>query len=179
MGLQKYRADEAKSGVSHWETVATAVVTYPSDGADGACDVEVQIGQAEDGWYVRTRDDAGGSDDAGDTAYATEAEAREAAEDLAASLDEGFGLSAEAYLRARTEGERGDTDPAGAWCVYWTSACEEDEGPRERYATREQAEAATALANEDLRRSHPGTLLCGFAVAHLDDGEWRVIAEQA
>lgn len=39
-------------------------------------------------WFVRTRDDGGGSDEADDTAYETRDEAAAAAEALAAGLDE-------------------------------------------------------------------------------------------
>ena len=68
--------DEDKSDVSDWETVASFVTTFPDGDSTGACDTEVQIGRSGGGWYLQTKDDAGGSDDCDDTAYETEDEAQ-------------------------------------------------------------------------------------------------------
>lgn len=81
----------SKSAVDDWETVANYVATFPADEGEGACDVEVQVGYAHGAWFARTTDDAGGSDDAPDTAYATRDEAVTAAEEFAAAHDEGDG----------------------------------------------------------------------------------------
>lgn len=162
-----------KADVTRWETVASYVATFPSDGEEGACDVEVQIGEAQGVWFVRTSDDAGGSDDAPDTGYASRVEAANAAEAFAANAQEAEeGEDAGDYLRRQKEEQRGKEDPDGEWCSYWTSAIREDEGPRARYATEEQAVAAVAIANEELRARNPGSLLCAFEVRHLVDGEW-------
>jgi len=54
-----------KHSVESWDTVATYIATFPAgNDPDGHCTVGVQIGQGNGGyWYMRTRDDAGGSDD--------------------------------------------------------------------------------------------------------------------
>jgi len=164
-----------KDDVSRWETVATYVSTYPSDDGEGACDVEVQIGETGGVWFVRSRDDAGGSDEADDTMYSTEDDAYEAAESLAAEQDESDGAdNAEEYLRKATESRAGEPDTDGSWCVYWETALD-DAGPRARYATRAQAEAAASLANDGLSKHNPGgNLLCGFEVRELVDGTWTL-----
>lgn len=164
-----------KSNVVSWETVATFVATFFPDCAErDACDVKVQIGEAHGVWFVRTEDDAGGDDDADDTAYDSREEAAEAADAYAAQHDEGNGdENAEEYLRRCDEEAAGEPDPNGTWCVYWRSAIKEDEGPRERYATKEQAEAAVKIASRDLKeRNAGGNLLCGFYVRQLVEGEW-------
>jgi len=165
-----------KSGVRSWSTEATYVQTYPdaSDcyGSDGACDVEVQVGEVAGVWYLRTRDDAGGSDECDDTSYSTEAEAIAAAEEFATAANEANdGEDAEDYLRRQKQERVGEEDSDGAWCVYWSTSLD-DSGPRERYATRDQAEAAVDLANEQLHQRNRGHLLCGFEVRELVDDEW-------
>ena len=171
-------ADGNKSDVDSWESVATYVCTFSGDEHDGACDVEVRVGEDGGCWYLSTSDDAGGSDDCDDTAYATRDEAIVAAEEFAASRDEGNGTEdAEGYLRRQTEERRGEPDPRGEWCVYWETSLE-DSGPRERYATRQQAEASADLANESLRSLYPGALLCGFDVRRLVDGEWERLGSE-
>lgn len=182
----------SKRDVSSWETVDTYVATYPSDAEDGACDVEAQVGRAGgsaygDGWhgwwYIRTHDDAGGSDDSDDlTAYPTEEAARAAAEGLAAERHEGEdGEDAEAYLDRKTAERAGEPDQDGNWCVYFDTALE-DSGPRARYATRKQAEAACEIANKELREANPSSggtrLLCGYEVRMLEDGEWVDVEDE-
>jgi hypothetical protein len=162
--------------VSGWDTVATFVGTFPSgqssDDPDGACDVEVQIGRSGGGWYLRTKDDAGGNDDCTDTAYDTEDEAREAAEEFAASNNESNdGEDAKDYLARMLEESVGESDDDGEYCVYWATAGD-DSGPGERYATREQAEARCKIANKHLHERNPGDLLCGYSVRHIVDDEW-------
>lgn len=169
----------SKSDVMSWESVASFVATFPSDDGEGATDVSVEIGETDGVWFLRTRDDAGGSDDADDTAYETRDEAIAAAEALAEEMDEGDGApDAEAYLRAADEADAGEPDADGEWCVYWETALD-DAGPRARYATQEQAEAAAKIANADLRAHNPGgNLLCGFSVRALVDGEWTEIESE-
>jgi hypothetical protein len=163
----------SKRDVTSWDTVASYVAIFDTDDGIGACDVEVQIGKDDDGaWWVRTRDDAGGSDDYDeDEGFASEEDARLEAVVFAEDQDEGDGMDAEKFLRTQQEEAAGEPDPEGEWCVYWVTALE-DSGPRERYETREQAEAACNIANDDLHRHNPGDLLCGFSVRCLVDGEW-------
>ena len=169
----------SKDEVGEWESVAYFVATFPDGDGEGACDVSVEIGESDGVWFVRTRDDAGGEDDADDSAYETRDEAVAAAEEFAEEHDESDGASdAESYLLAAAEAQAGEPDPDGAWCVYWETALD-DFGPRSRYATQEQAEAAAEIANADLRAANPGgNLLCGFSVRALVDGEWTDIEAQ-
>lgn len=168
-----------KSSVRGWNTIASYVLTFPDDSpsGEGACDVEVQVGGAAGLWFVRTRGDAEGSDEADDTAYVTEEEAEQAAEAFAAKNNEAAdGEDAEDYLRRQLEETAGDADDDGEYCVYWETSLD-DAGPRERYATEEQATAAAALANQRLNARHPGgNLLCGFSVRALRDGEWTEVS---
>jgi len=168
--------DVSKSGVTSWNTEACYVATFPSDDGEGACDVEVQIGEAGGRWYLRTTDDGGGSDECDDTSYATEEAAAAAAEEFATDSNEADeGENAEDYLLRRLEEAAGEPEPEGEWCVYWETALD-DAGPRERYATQEQADAAAQLANESLHAANPGgDLLCGFEVRQLVDGEWAQV----
>lgn len=163
----------SKSDVMSWESVASYVSTFPSDDGEGACDVDVQIGETNGVWFVRTRDDAGGSDEADDNTYDSREDADAAAEALADELGEGLaGEDSEGYLRRADETAAGEPDADGEWCVYWETALD-DAGPRERYTTQEQAEAAAKIANADLRAHNPGgNLLCGFSVRSLVDGVW-------
>ncbi len=118
--------------------------------------------------------DAGGSDDAPDTAYETRAAAEAAAEEFAAAHDEGDGeQDAEAYLEARLAEVAGAPDPAGEWCVYWATV-----GDRchvvDRYATEAAARAACDLADQALARHYPGgSLLCGHQVRRLFGDQWQ------
>lgn len=84
-------------------------------------------------------------------------------------------VHAEGYLRRQLEesAEEG-LDPEGGWRIWWDTTGS-GSGPRgPRYATCAAAEAAAKLANEELSDTPGGNLLCGFAVAFLDeDGDWR------
>lgn len=175
--------DETKADVLSWETVATFVCTYPDGDSDGACDVEVQIGRSGGGWYLRSQDDAGGSDDCDDTAYDTEEEAREAAEEFAESNNEAEeGEDAEKYLARQLEDEAGEPCDDGEYGVYWASACSEDERVVARYETVEQANAAAEIKNKGLHEHNPGgSLLCGYEVRQLVsvDGHMRWEAIEA
>ena len=88
-----------KDDVRSWDTAATYVATFPNGDEDGACDVEVQVGAAGGLWFIRTRDDAGGNDEADGVAYAIEEDAREAAQAYADDHNEACdGEDAEDYL---------------------------------------------------------------------------------
>jgi hypothetical protein len=165
-----------KDDVSNWATVATYVATYPGCDRDGAADVDVQIGESEGLWFVRTTDDAGGDDDADDTVYGTEEEATAAAEAFAAANDEGDGKSAEQYLTDLMEEEASaGEDPEGEFALYWETSLD-DEGERTRYSTYAAAVAAAELSQSAFDAANPSgggvTYLCGFSVRRLVDGEW-------
>lgn len=91
-------AEPTKADVLRWETVDGYVATFPNGDTDGACDVEVQVGEAGGLWFLRTQDDAGGSDNADDEAYASREAAEKAAEALVAAEDEGLGMTAAEWL---------------------------------------------------------------------------------
>lgn len=162
-----------------WESVASYVATFPDVDREGACDVRVQVGRADDRrWYVRTGDDAGGGHEVQDGIYATRAEAVDTAEDLALARDEALdGEDAEAYLARQLMGAAGEEDPRGEWACYW-STVGDDEHAESRYATREQAQAAVDSANRELDDNNPGPLLCGYEVRVLDDGRWIRVGEE-
>lgn len=167
---------ERKDDVGLWDTETTYVTTYPADDGEGACDVEVQVGEAGGRWYLRTVDDAGGSDEADDTAYPSEDAARAAARAFAAERDEGDGEDAEGYLAAKLAERAGEPCTDGEWCVYW-STVGDDSHVVDRYATEEQARAAAEIASDALHRSNPGHLLCGYEVRTLVDGVWTYADE--
>lgn len=170
--------DDKPSAESEYEAVACYVETCDDGGEEGACNVHVGVAWAGDGWrrrwYVSTWDDAGGSDEADDTAYETEAAAVTAAEELAAARDEGDGTeSAEGYLARRRVERAGEPDPRGEWAVAW-STVGEDGHIVDRYPTQDAAEAACDIAEAELRERHPGgQLLCGHVVLHLIGGKWE------
>lgn len=129
-------------------------------------------------WYIRTQDDAGGSDEAEDDEYVSEELATVFAEEFAAERDGDVTENAEEYLARKARERAGEPSATGEYCVYWETSLD-DSGPRERYETAEQAEAAANLANDGLRANNPGgNLLCGFAARQLVDGEWVQIEER-
>lgn len=81
-------AEPQKSRVLSWETVDTYTATFPDGMSEGSCTVEVQIGQDSGAWFLRTRDDTGGSDDADDTAHDSREDAAKAAAAFAVEHDE-------------------------------------------------------------------------------------------
>lgn len=171
--------DEDKSDVSDWETVTTFVYTF-EDGTDkpGACDAEVQIGRSGGGWYIQSKDDAGGSDYCDDTTYETEELARDAAEEFAFENHEAEeGEDAEKYLARQLEETAGEPCDDGEYCVYWATALD-DEHVVARYETSEQAEAAAEIKNKGLHEHNPG---CGYEVRQLvsDDGHMKWVAVEA
>jgi len=158
-----YVAEPSKARVLRWETAAT--YTSQVSGGDGSCTVEVQIGQDSGAWFLRTTDDAGGSDDCDDTDYETREAAESAAKAFAVKNDDPDDVPP-------------TPDPSGEWCCHWTSALD-DAGPRARYATQEQAAAAEKIANAQLQDANPGsTLLCGFEARQLVDGVWVAVDDE-
>jgi len=161
-----------KSDVYDWETVATYVATFDADDGEGACDVEVQVGTAQGAWFLRTKDDGGGSDEAPETAFATRDEAVTAAEEFAEEHDECDGMTAEDYRHKKLVSAAGKPDPKGKWCVYWETVGD-DAHVVDRYPTEDAARAAAEIASGELEEKHPGgRLLCGYSVRQLVAGEW-------
>ncbi len=64
-----------------------------------------------------------------------------------------------------------DTDEDGDYAVYWETSLD-DAGVIARYAEQDEAAAVAAYLNAKLTESHPGNLLCCYAVRELVDGEW-------
>lgn len=168
----------SKDKVESWRTEASYVV-LGNDGEayDGSVKIgEHRIGECRSGWFVRTEDTGDGPDEADSTDYGSRLEAEIAARELAEKLDEGEGAkSAEEYERRRVDDAAAvafETDE-GQFCVYWRSTDEYD-GPRQRYATLEDAKAVAAKSQREFEQYHPGgSALCRFEVRVLaDNGEW-------
>jgi hypothetical protein len=161
-----------------WESepVAGYVVCVYGDGTEPG-DCYTRVGVDERGkWWADDGDDTDRVDEYGP--YGTRDRAVRKAEAVAEDLHEGdYGEDADDMRERLLSEAAGEPDPDGEYCVYWESACAEDEHVVARYATGEAAEAAAALANEALHRAHPGgQLLCGHEVRVLDDGEWIEVA---
>ncbi len=79
---------------------------------------------------------------------------------------------------AEPETEEPETDDDGEYCLWW-STVGDDDGPltRTRYPTLRDARIACDAADLDLRLRHRGTLLCGYGIAQLVDGEWEQITD--
>ena len=89
----------SKEEVSRWESSASYVQEFENGDDIGACDVAVEIGEAGGVWFIRTKDEAGGSDECDGTALASREEAEEAAEEWATSHSDALsGEDAEDYL---------------------------------------------------------------------------------
>ena len=162
-----------KAHVDTWHDAASYVVV----GADGrAYDASAEVGEHARAWFIRTSDTGDGPDCGPDDAFETREDAEKAARKLAEKLDEGEGAkSAEEYERRRVDDAAAvafETDE-GQFCVYWRSTDEYD-GPRQRYATLEDAKAVAAKSQREFEERHPGgSALCRFEVRVLDDnGEW-------
>ena len=161
----------------NWESdqVASYVsCCYGPEGIDPG-DCYTRVGSDEDGeWWADDGDDAFRVKEIGP--FASRSEAVEAAERLAAEQDESDGDDdAESMADRRLRERMGESSPRGEWACYWDTALD-DSGPRGRYETQEQAEAAVDLRNKGLAAANPGSnLLCGFEVRHLVDGEWIAV----
>lgn len=164
---------------SDWESVASYVATFPSDDGEGACYVEVQIGEVGGHWFVRTKDDAGGSDECDGTSYPSRSKAESAAEDFAGEHNEAeAGEDAADYVKRQLQETAGEPDPEGEYCVYWDTVLE-DSGPGDRYASPEAATAAAELANQGLHKHNPGgNLLCAYEPRRLVNGKWIGLDEE-
>ena len=168
-----------KEDVDNWESVANYVATFDSCdwGSEdqeeyvGATDVKVSVGTDGKSWFVRTEDDAGGSDEAPDRAFESEEAAKKFAEKFASKRHEGGAAScAEDFLDARLEEARGEPNSKGEFCVYWETVGD-DAHIVERYATMAQATAAAAIYQKQLEERHPGRLLCGYSARTVAEVE--------
>src|SRR5690606_20125341 len=121
----------------------------------GACDIEVQIAEHEGYWFVKTTDDAGGSDEAPDTAYESETAAREAAEELAEQNDECDGISAADWLeREQEQAIEAGKDSDGEWVLAHKDGSRWDD---DRYSSREAAQLAIGAWYDRVRAANAGT----------------------
>ena len=133
-------------------------------------DCYTRIGQDEDGMYWFDEGDDQTRYEYGP--FPTRKDAVAAAQAYAAENDEGVGGEDADQMKERLLRQTaGEPDNEGEYCVWW-STVGDDSHVVGRYATAEQAMAAGELADRDLRERYPGTLLCGFEVRRLDDGQW-------
>jgi len=155
-----------------WESDPAAcyvVCAYGEGDEPGDCYTRIGV-TASGEWWIDDGDDAVRVESRGP--YASREAALDAAIELADERNEADpGEDAEDLLARTREETAGDPDPDGPWCVWWDTSLD-DEGPRERYATREQAEARAELLQAELRASQPGHLLCGHTVRVLVGGRW-------
>jgi hypothetical protein len=167
---------------STWDTVATYGATYPDGDGTGACDVSIQIAEANGRWYLRTDDDAGGSDSCDATAHNDRDAAVSAAEGYAAEHDECDGLSAAAWLEHEAEAmiEAGKSDD-GDYVLAHKDGTRWD---AVRYADRDAAEGAIRAWYARTQSANPGTdiiwhLMNYPVLAMMDDaGEIEIIADE-
>jgi hypothetical protein len=161
-----------KNDVKNWETVATYVSTFP----DGACDVSVQVGSCAGIWFVRTTDDAGGSDEFGDKFFHIDQQAVYAAVNFAKEHDEAEdGETAEEYLEEKLREKIGEPSEDGLYSTFFVSTDEEYQC-NENYDTAEQALARAELDDRELNERYPGgNLLCGYEARVFRDGKWECL----
>lgn len=166
-----------------WCTHCTFGCTFPAGDGTGACDVEVQIGQCGDYWYLRTCcDDAVGSDDCDATPYDTIGAAEAAADDLAAKRDECDGLSAEHWIAKQEESmiEAGKSDD-GEYVLAHKDGTRWD---NDRYSDMDAAKAAIKAWYDGVQSCNPGTDIIWYlmdcpVLAHMDDaGAIEIVADK-
>jgi hypothetical protein len=178
--LEREADDEAADSVTEpvgdvdWSDAASAYVTcaYGATG-DEPGDCYVRVGEDEVGlWWIDDGDDTVRQDIEGP--FNTEADARDAADELADDLHEGEPGEDAAAMRTRIlEEEAGEPDENGEWSVYWETVGD-DSHVVERYSSEGAALAAAALAQNQLEAKHAGgNLLCSYGVRQLIDGEWE------
>lgn len=176
--------EEAKQSIrsSAWRTVATFGATFSRGAGVGACDVEVQAADRDGQWYLRTSDDAGGSDECDATPYADRGAATAAAKEIADDRDECDGLSAEAWLeREREQAIEDAKSDDGEWVLASKDGTRWDD---DRYLSRAGAEAAIAAWYEDVQAANPGTdiiwhLMETPELARLTDAGLEMVREEA
>ena len=176
---------------SEWEAWEPSSATAPVDWSAGkqhayiACcygrdgdepgDCYIRVGRDSLGfWWI----DDGDDDERGYLRgpFRDAAAADETAAEWAAEQDEGDDSpSAAAMLERSLRATAGDPDPAGPYAVWWETVGD-DAHIVDRYPSRDAADAAARLANDELRAHHPGgRLLCGYEVRVLHSGEWEGI----
>jgi hypothetical protein len=178
---KKYDLGKCDKGTARWDTEATYVYVY-GDATEGEyCDVEVQVGQGDSGlWYLHTTDDAGGSDDMDATAYLTEDEARQAANDYAEENDESEDAQAgDEENEDRQERIDKLTSDDGDWQIvdgYDRVVASAD--------TEEEAEELMGLLKEQDKDGNMGSCSVVNQAAEADDametlidedGDWGVV----
>lgn len=158
-----YDHDSAKRSIRSWSTVATHGSTFPDEDGVGACDVEVQAGECGGRWYLRTCDDAGGSDGCDATPYDSARDAETAAKSYAAQNDECDELSAEAWLeREAAAAIEAAKSSDGEYVLV------HDDGSRwdsDRYSDRLAAQTAVNRWHDSTQAANPGTSI----IWHLMD----------
>lgn len=161
--------------VRSWDSAASFVMSVYGASGDEPGDCSVDVGVCEHGWYhLRQSDDGWSEREPG--SYRTESAARDAAVELAESLDEGGGQDAETLQRAAlADAARVDSD--GAWACYWETCLDNEERVVSRHASEEAACAAAQLHQIELEQTHHGHLLCGYSVRRLVAGKWHTIDE--
>lgn len=147
----------AKESIRNWDSVAAFGSTFPDGDGTGACDVQVQIGEAGGNWYLRTSDDAGGSDDCDATPYVSLAAAVSAARDYAAMRDECESSIAEKWLKKQTADqiEEGKSED-GEYVLAHKDGTRWDD---DRYSDRDAAEAAIKSWYDSVQAGNPGTII--------------------
>jgi hypothetical protein len=170
-----------KSQIRNWDTVATYGSTYCSGDKTRACDVSVQVGEHNGGWFFRTTDDAGGMDDAPDTEYSIRAAAEAAAKEFAESSDECDGMSADKWEAAQADQRAAaDLDPDGGYLL-----ADEDGSPwgADRYSSEDGARRAEVAWYDGVSDANPGTDIiwhlmdCPHA-ARMVDGKVEILADR-
>ena len=180
----QYDHEAAKASIrtSAWDTVATYGATYADGDGTGACDVSVQIAEANGRWYLRTDDDAGGSDSCDATAYDDRDAAVSAAEDYATEHDECDGLSAADWLarEATAAIEAGKSDD-GEYVLCHKDGSRWDD---DRCSDKDAAESAIQAWYDGVQAANPGTdiiwhLMDTPELARLnEDGEAEIVSEE-
>jgi len=180
----EYDHEAAKRSIrtSAWDTVTTYGATYADGDGTGACDVSVQIAEANGRWYLRTYDDAGGSDSCDATAHDDRDAAVSAAEDYATEHDECDALSAAEWLeREATAAIEAGKSVDGEYVLAHKDGTRWDD---DRYADEATAKAAIAAWYDDVQAANPGTniiwhLMDYPVLAKIDEsGAIEVIADE-
>lgn len=149
--------ESAKESIRHtdWDCVATFGATFSDENGTGACDVSVMVGEASGTWYLRTQDNAGGSDDCDAAPYADRVAAVAAAVDYAKDRDECDGQDAATWL----ERQAGDQIAAGKRSdgEYVLAHKEGTRWDGDRYSDKAAAEAAIKSWYDGVQAANPGT----------------------
>lgn len=171
-----------KSGERDWRCHVSFVAIYGDAKAGEYCEVNVNVLEFDTpigpAWRISTSDDAGGSDEAPDTVYTTEADACQAADDYAEEYDESDDVAKSVAEAERDEKETlaSLVDPSGEWTVV-------DMDGRElaRCASEESAHAwidAEAAVRNRALRGRQGMANCYWPRSVIDSRRPRRRADQ-